>query len=256
MSTLLNDVRFALRIMRKNAGLTIVAVLTLSLGIGATVAIFSILYAVLLRPLPYRDTESLLTIWQTHPTIAEVPIGALDYGDMKQQNNVFSDVAGYTFSGYRAFTVIGAGEPEQLPGALVTINLFPLLGVDPLLGRGFSPEEEADPGSQVVMLSERIWRQRFSADPAAIGRAVDLDGQSFTVIGVLKGSNQFPVSTDLWFPVSQLTEEERTSRVVHALVAVARLKPGVSQQQAQTAQHQLGDLSGSKYVDKSIDEIS
>jgi predicted permease len=234
MSTLLNDVRFALRIMRKNAGLTIVAVLTLSLGIGATVAIFSILYAVLLRPLPYRDTESLLTIWQTHPTIAEVPIGALDYGDMKQQNNVFSDVAGYTFSGYRAFTVIGAGEPEQLPGALVTINLFPLLGVDPLLGRGFSPEEEADPGSQVVMLSERIWRQRFSADPAAIGRAVDLDGQSFTVIGVLKGSNQFPVSTDLWFPVSQLTEEERTSRVVHALVAVARLKPGVSQQQAQT----------------------
>jgi predicted permease len=231
---LLNDIRFALRIMRKNAGLTIVAVLTLSLGIGATVAIFSILYSVLLRPLPYKDTNRLVTIWETHPTIAKVPIGALDYGDMKEQNSVFSDVAGYTFDGYRFLTLIDAGEPEQLPGALVTDNLFSLLGIDPLLGRGFSPPEEADPSSRVVMLSERIWRQRFSSDPGIIGKSINLDDQSFTVIGVLSGRNQFPTGIDLWLPCSQLTEEERTSRVVHALVGVGRLKPGVSQQQAQT----------------------
>ena len=231
---LLTDIRFALRLMRKNAGLTFIASLTLSLGIGATVIIFSILYAVLLRPLPYKDSPSLVTIWQTHPTIARIPVGALDYADMSEQNTVFSDVAGYTFDGYRFLTLIDAGEPEQLSGVLVTGNLFSLLGINPLLGRGFTGEEESDPNSRVVMLSERVWRQRFSSDPGIAGKSVNLDGQSFTVIGVLGGGNQFPTSGDLWLPCSQLTEEERTSRAVHALVGVGRLKPDVSQQQAQT----------------------
>ena len=233
MSMLLKDIHFAFRVMRKNAALSGVAIFTLALGIGATVAIFSILYAVLLRPLPYKDTDRLVTIMETHPTIPKLVIGPLDYGDMSRECTAFSEVAGYTFDGYRSVTLTGVGEPERLSAVLVTGNLFSMLGVNPLLGRGFSAEEEADPNSRVVMLSERVWRQHYSADPAIIGHSVSLEGQGLTVIGVLKDGDLFPAGRDLWFPISQLTEEERTTRVVHALIGVARLKPEVTQFQAQ-----------------------
>lgn len=234
MPVLLSDVRFALRAMRKNAGLTVVAVVTLSLGIGATVAIFSILNAVLLRPLPYDHPESLVTVQETHPTISRLPIGVQDYGDMKNENKVFSDVAAYTFNGFRAFTLIGPGEPEQLSGVLITGNLFPLLGIKPLLGRNFSVQEESDDKTQSVMLSERIWRQRFSSDPGIIGHTVNLDGQGYTVVAVVAQRDEFPVGMDLWFPVSLIPAPQQTSRVTHALIAVGRLKPDVTLQQART----------------------
>ncbi|MGH9759989.1 MAG: ABC transporter permease, partial [Blastocatellia bacterium] len=169
-----------------------------------------------------------------HPTIAKLPIGALDYRDLKAQNNVFSDLAGCTFNGYRALTFTGDGEPEQLRGVLVTYNLFPLLGAKPLIGRTFLPRDEVPGNDRVAMLSEEIWRRRFSGDTGILGRSIDLDGQSLTVIGVLSSKSEFPIGMDAWLPISQLTEDERTTRVLHALVAVGRLKPGVSIQQAQT----------------------
>jgi putative ABC transport system permease protein len=231
----LQDVRYGLRTLAKNPGFTIVAVAALALGIGANTAIFSVVNSVLLRPLPFKDPNQLVMVWdeQTHlgfPKDTPTPANFLDW---QRQNSVF---AGMAAMAPRSFNLTGTGEPERLDGRRVSANLFDLLGIQPQLGRGFRPEEDT-PGTRVVILSHGLWERRFGADPRIIGRAISLNGESYIIVGVMPAAMELPEMTDwreqLWVPLAFLPEEA-AARSSHYLEVIARMKSGVTLQQAQT----------------------
>ncbi len=231
---LLDDVRYGFRMIRKNPWTTAVAVLSLALGIGANVAIFSVVNTLLLRPLPFQDPDRLVTIDETHPEIPRLEASVPDFQDFRDQSRSFSGMAAYSFNGYKKFVLSGGGEPEQLEGTLASQNLFPLLGVGPALGRNFLPEEDKPGQARVAILSDSLWRRRFSSDQNILGKAIQLNGESFTVVGVMGRGNQFPVGSDIWIPLSNLSDTDMTSRTFHPVSVIARLKPGVTEQEART----------------------
>jgi putative ABC transport system permease protein len=233
MQTLWQDLRFGARMLLKQPGFTLIAVITLALGIGANTAIFSVVNAVLLRPLPYQNPEQLAMVWGKLPTHVSGNIGASapEFADYRDQNLVFSSVAAYTST---SFNLSGVGEPERIVGTTVSASLFPLLDVQPALGRAFLNEEDRPGHDRVVILSHGLWRRRFAGDSAVIGRSVTLDGQSHTVIGVAPVGFRFPDDeTEIWKPIAftaeNLSENERGS---HYLSVIARMKPGVTIAQA------------------------
>ena len=188
MASLVRDLRFGLRTLAKAPGFTAVVVLTLALGIGATTAIFSIVHGVLLKPLAFEAPEQLLTVWEYSSDDAgrmrKTRATAANFFDWKAQNTVFEDMALFGSAGYNWTKSTGAGEPEQLLGARVTASYFPVLGVEPMLGRGFL-EEENEPGrDRVVILGHGLWQRRFGASPNVIGETLTLDGAPFEVNGV------------------------------------------------------------------------
>src|SRR5215831_4487679 len=234
MQTLWQDLRFGARMLSKKPGFTLIAVLTLALGIGANTTIFSVVNAVLLRPLPYQNPEQLVMIWGKLPAYVPGNIGAsaAEFADYRDQNPVFSSIAAYTSS---SFNLTGAGEPARIVGTFVSSSLFPLLNVQPALGRAFLNEEDRPGHDRVVILSHGLWRRRFAGDPSVIGRSVTLDGQSYTIIGVAPAGFRFPDDeTEIWKPIAftaeDLSENERGS---HYLSVIARMKPGVTIAQAQ-----------------------
>ena len=203
----LHDLRYALRMLLKNPGFTIVAIIALALGIGANTAIFSVVNTVLLRPLPYRDPERLVMVWEDaskHGYPRDTPAVA-NYVDWRDQNQVFEGMAAIADE---SFNLTGAGDPERLEGRSVSANLFPMLGVEPQLGRVFSATED-QPGSQrVVLLSYGFWQRRFGGDPGIIGKALTLNGESYTVVGVMPARFQFPSSDDqAWVPIAFTSEQ-------------------------------------------------
>ena len=232
----LQDVRYGLRTLAKNPGFTIVAVAALALGVGANSAIFSVVNSVLLRPLPFKDPNQLVMVWdeQTHlgfPKDTPTPANFLDW---QRQNSVF---AGMAAMAQRSFNLTGNGEPERLDGRRISANLFDLLGIQPQLGRNFRPEEDT-PGTRVVILSHGLWERRFGADPRTIGRAINLNGESYIVVGVMPAAMELPrMMTDwreqLWVPLA-FPLKEAAARSSHYLEVIARMKPGVTLQQAQT----------------------
>jgi putative ABC transport system permease protein len=238
MNTLLQDLRYGLRMLAKSPGFTAVAVVTLALGIGANTAIVSVVNAVLVRPLPYRDPSRLAQVNETIPSgpyarrwFAVAPGNFLDW---KQQNHVFEDMAVLTGP---ANATLSGGAPETVQAQRVSANFFPLLGVQPVLGRTFSGEEDRPSGEPVVVLSYGLWQRRFGSDPSVVGRSLTLDGKSHTMIGVMpKGFRFFPRYTDqdpdLWLPYP-FENDPPNERVVHRLQSIGRLKPGVSIEQAQ-----------------------
>ncbi|HEV2836577.1 MAG TPA: ABC transporter permease, partial [Pyrinomonadaceae bacterium] len=232
METLLKDLRYALRGLAKRPGFTVVAVLTLALGIGANTAIFSVVNAVLLKPLQFRDPERLVMIWEDaafagFPRNTPAPA---NYIDWKTQTQSFEDMAA-TIEWTNNLT--GDGEPERLATYGVTANFFPLFGVAPELGRTFLPEEDRPGSSQVVVLSHALWQTRYGGDPHIINRDILLDGEKYTVVGVMPAAFQFFESdVRLWFPLA-LGPEQMANRGAHYLKVVARLKPGVTLAQAQ-----------------------
>ena len=234
MRTLIHDLRYGARMLMKKPGFTLIGVLTLALGIGANTTIFSVVNAVLLRPLPYQNPEQLVMIWGKLPAYVPGNIGAsaAEFTDYRDQNPVFSSIATYTSS---SFNLTGAGEPERIVGTLASASLFPLLNVQPALGRYFLDEEDRPGHDQVVILSHGLWRRRFAGDSAVIGRSVTLDGLSHTIVGVAPAGFQFPDDkTEIWKPIAftnvQLSENERGSRY---LSVIARMKPGATIGQAQ-----------------------
>jgi len=234
MRTLWQDLRFGARMLVKRPGFTLVAVLTLALGIGANITIFSVVDAVLLRPLPYQNPEQLVMIWGKLPAYVSGNVGAsaAEFADYRDQNLVFSSIAAYTSS---SFNLTGAGEPERIVGTLVSARLFPLLDVQPALGRAFLNEEDRPGHERVVILSHGLWRRRFAGDSTVVGRSVTLDGQSHTVVGVAPAGFQFPDDeAEIWKPIAftdiQSSENERGSRY---LSVIARMKPGVTITQTQ-----------------------
>ncbi len=241
----MQNLRYALRVLGKQPLFTAIVILTFALGIGANTAVFSVLNAVLLRPLPFHEPQNLVALGEydtrekADPGTEIDSISYLDYVDFRDQSQVFDRVAVYT--NQSVSTLTDGNEATHVQGEAVSADLFPLLGVQPFLGRVFLPNED-EPGNHVVILGHDLWQRRFGGDRGIIGRTVTLDGQPFQVIGVMPPRFTFPISAispELWVPMSMLRESKDGSKPVTEtrdtvfFFCIARLKPGVSIQQAQ-----------------------
>ena len=236
MKTLLQDVRFAIRQMAKRPGFTLVVVLTMALGIGANAAIFSVLDAVLLRPLPYSEPQRLIKVWSRFTGIG-MPndqnwVSAPEFRDYRQLNRSFSDLAAVDTE---SFNLGVKGSPMRVLGSAVSPSLFGMLGAQPVLGRTFLPEE-AQPGrNKEVVLSYGLWRRVFAANPAVVGSTIDIDGVPYTIVGVMPAGFTYPSETEIWGPLAfspdDLSENNRGS---HGLEVLGRIKPGLSIAQVQS----------------------
>ncbi len=237
LETFFQDTRYALRMLRKNPGFTAVAVLTLALGIGANTAIFSVVYAVLLKPLPFTNPDQLFTAFQanTQLGIAETGCSYPNFEEWRSQNHVFSELAGIVA---HQLTLTGRGEPSVVNTSVVTPELFALLDVKPLAGRIFFPQDGKQGAAPVVLVSEDLWQGRFGADPRIIGTSIDLDKRPFTVIGIIPAAFRTPffnTKQEIWIPLVQdpVFSTFMPKRGVHLLPVLGRLKAGVSMAQAQ-----------------------
>ncbi|HEV8169022.1 MAG TPA: ABC transporter permease, partial [Pyrinomonadaceae bacterium] len=239
MNTLIQDIRFGLRMLLKSPSVSIVATIALALGIGANTAIFSVVNAVLLRPLPFSNPDALVALFETDTQRGQIR-GSHSYPnffDMRAQNTVFERVASYYGEDY---ILTGRGEPARLKGLVTTADLFPLLGAQTLLGRTFLPDEDKpSENGRVAILSEDLFRKRFNSDPAILNQAVTLDGRPYTIVGVMPASFEFPIQNDpvdLWTTIAGDASGETPvtgQRGAHFLRVIGRLKPGVTQEQAQ-----------------------
>jgi putative ABC transport system permease protein len=230
LETLLQDLRFGLRMLRKNPGFSLVAILTLALGIGANTAIFSVFNAVLLRPLPFREPERVVMVWQIHTAAAggnRTPFTVDMLRDLRTQSKSFDELAAFVPSN---LTFTGGESPEQVRTALVTTNFFTALGAEPQLGRSFLPQEGQLGAETVIVLSDGFWRSRFAADPQVIGRTINFSGRSFSVVGVMPPALNFPEKeVELWAPLPLDLPALRFASPFHG---VARLQPGTTVTQA------------------------
>ena len=232
---LFQDLRYGLRQLRRNPGFTAVAVLTLALGIGANTAMFSVIDAVLLLPLPYAHPSQLVSVQQRVSHGVSSFVSYPNFFDWRSQNHVFSSMAAYRETD---FTLTGSGETVMLPGEIVTSETFRLLGARPALGRGFLPQGE-QAGSPEVMLSHRLWQSRFGSNPKIVGHVIDLSSKSYTICGVMPSGFQFPLSAEpaeLWAAIATDAEGKTpmtTQRGAHVFRVIARLKPGVTITQAE-----------------------
>jgi putative ABC transport system permease protein len=242
LESLLQDVRFGARMLRKNLGFTAVAVLTLALGIGANIAIFSMVNALLFHPYNFRDLDSLVRVWENRGIdegYDERWIAPADAADLRSGAGIFE-----SFTTYRdkSFNLATGASVEPVLGCLVSPSFFDVLGVSPVLGRGFA-QDEAQPGSdQVVILSHALWQRQFGGDPAILGTLIKLNGRDYTVIGIMPPKFSFPVPSLLWVPLA-LDPAEKMDRSELSLMALGHLKPGISAQKADAAlasySHQL-----------------
>jgi putative ABC transport system permease protein len=234
MSGFWNDLKHGCRVLLKTPGFAISAIVVLALGIGANTAIFGIVNAVLLRPLPFAEPDRLVQLWHTPPQkqfpgVPRFALSAANYLDWQAQNTVFSSSAVYRFWQFR---LTGNGEPQMLRAARVEPTFFSLLGTRPLLGREIGASDDVSGGQHVAVLSYRLWNSQFGGDQKVVGKTIHLDGDAYTVIGVMPASFAKPESALLWVPLVW-TAQEKAVRGEHSMAAVARLKPGVTVQQAQ-----------------------
>lgn len=230
--SLLQDLSYGWRRLRKSPGSTAVVVLTLALGLGINSAIFSLVNAALLRPLPFADPERLVVLWTqfTQQDLFKGKLSGPEVVDFDTRARSFSEVAAFTSL---EVNLTGSREPERISAAVVTSGFFRLFEIRPVLGRTFLPEEEKPGRNNVVVLSHRFWQSRFGAQPGAIGKTVLLDGESHTIIGVLPAGFEFPAGSDLWAPLP-LGVAQFGMRGAHSLNAVARLVPGTDLERAQS----------------------
>ena len=235
---MLQDLRYGARMLLKKPGFTLIAVITLALGIGANTAIFSVVYAVLLRPLPFKDPERLVWVWGTSPMISQSNHSPVEFLAYQAQQTSFTEMAAYR---NMPFTVTGAGEPEYVQGVIVSPNYFSLLGVPAAHGRVFQPEDVRPGAPRVAVFSQGLWQKRYGGDPNLIGRSLTINGESATMIGVMAPSFQLNQSTELWLSPRQIVPDFQMNyrgdnlalREIHYLKALGRLKPGATIEQAQ-----------------------
>ena len=234
MNSLFQDMRYGVRQLLKSPGFSAIAGLTLALGIGANTAIFSVVNGVLLHPLPFKDPDRIVRVWHTPPAksfpgMSFFSVSAANYFDWQRENHVFERMAIYN---YRGFTLTGVAQPLQVDASAVSSGFFETLGVPPLLGRVFSPEEDHPGHTNVVVLSYRFWQEHFGANPDVVNHNVTMDGQNYLIAGVMPESFRFPEFAQMWTPMGW-TDKERTVRGEHHSVVIARLRPGVDVKQAQ-----------------------
>jgi predicted permease len=233
MDTLLQDLRYALRSLVKSPGFTLITLLTLALGIGANSAIFSVVNALLLRALPFRDPDKLVVVREVYGDGLEGSSSGPNFLDWKKRNHTLDGMTAWRGIN---LALVGTGEPEEIVGATVDADFFRVLGVDPILGRGFAKGEDQGQAT-VVVLSEPLWRSRFGADSAILGRTISLSGQPYTVIGVAPATAAYTGPIQAWLPLGY-GQGRSAQRDSHSYDVVGRLRPGVTLGQAQA------DLAG------------
>src|SRR6185436_4547470 len=231
MTNLPQDLRYGIRSLIKNPGFALIAVGTLALGIGANTAIFSVVNGVLLRPLPYNDVDRIMTVWEDNIKSGKKEDGAspANFLDWRDQNQVFEQLATAEPYGH---TLTGSNDPERFRSWLVSEGFFEILGVNPLYGRTFRPEENQAGNSRVIVMGETLWRQRFGADPKLVGQSLLLNGQPHEVIGIMPAACQFPAGRVMWAPLV-LRQSYQQDRGSAYFKVIGRLKPGVTREQAQ-----------------------
>ena len=231
MAAIWYDLRHALRTLWRVPAFSLTAVLTLALGIGANTAIFSVVQSVLLRPLPYKDPSRLVQLWNTYPPmLPQSPNSAGDFRDFRQRSKTF-DGMGAFIDTPRGLNLTREGEPQRLEMRYVTSSLFPLLGVQPMLGRGFKPAEDNPAMPLTVLISYPLWQKVFAANPGIVGRTLTLDGRGYTLVGVLPADLRLARSTDIWVPIGQYDPGPDPYRF-HEFNIIGRLKPGIRPEQA------------------------
>jgi predicted permease len=260
MDTILKDIRYAARMLLKNPGFAAIAVIALALGIGANTAIFSVVSAVLLRPLPFPQPEQIVAVWtaDSKKPDGQASFSFPDFADLRAQNQVFSGIAGH--SPLNVAVTEQGGEAAHVQGTLVTSDLFSLLGVNPILGRYFNADDDK-PGTRVVIIGHDLWQRRFGGDRKILDRTITLDGVGYQVIGVMPQGFQFPIqnrpaefwtsaATQFEVPAGARPEDAPAAqRGMHYLRVVARLKPGVTPQQAQANANTILSALAAQYPD-------
>jgi predicted permease len=255
MTKLTQDFRYGLRVLRKNPGFAIVAILVLGLGIGANTAIFSVVNTVLLRPLPFEDPARIVHVWhvpppKSFPGMTRFSVSTANYIDWRQQNNVFEDMAMYTGS---SMNLTGGDKAESLLAATVEPTFFSVLGVKPLLGRTFPPGEEQPGQNHKVVLTHAFWQNRFGGDRSIVGKQIMLDDEPYTVIGVMGPGFMYPMWEEkIWIPLTW-SDKERAVRGEHHSMVLARLKPGVDIKQAQAEMSTISDRLARQYPEDDKD---
>src|SRR5689334_18265755 len=237
------DLRHALRLLHQNPLFAVVAVLTLALGIGATTAVFTLVNALLIKPLPYQDPSRLVLLFEHFKDqhLDTIPVSPPEFVDYKSQLKSFEKLAAFDTATYN----LSEGDlPERVFGAVVSADLFPLLGVEPIRGRTFLPEECAQGRNDVLVISERLWRRKFDRDPRVLGSKVIADGRAFTIVGIIPATFEFPLplfnitgaqfgeQADIWQPAA-FTDREMKNRGSRSYGVIGRLAPNVSPTQAQ-----------------------
>jgi putative ABC transport system permease protein len=246
MDSLLQDLRYGARMLFKNPGFTLIAVVTLALGVGVNTAIFSVVNAVLLRPLPYSEPDKLVMLWERR--IREGSdnnaVAPADFRDWRARNQVFTNIAAMFAI---PLNLSGGNEPERVTTGVVSASFFEVLGVKPMLGRGFLAEEEQAGRNRVVIMNHDLWQRRFGADRDIVGRQISLNGAPFEVVGVLPPSFRFPnEELALWLPLDANAQDMQT-RLNHFLSVYARTKPGVTLSQARAEMERIGEQLRQEY---------
>jgi putative ABC transport system permease protein len=247
---ILTDMRYASRQLVKTPGFTVVAVLTLAFGIGATSAIFSVVNGVILRPLPYPDSGNLVRVIEIVPQYGRFAVAPANFLDWRQQNTVFERIAAYAGG---TDTFVGKEGPERIPMTSVTWDLFDVLRVSPALGRSFRPEEDRRGQNTAIVLSHGMWQRRFGGDPGVLGRTITLSGTPVTIVGVMPAGFYFPTrETEFWRPIA--FDPAKATRGGHFIGVIARLKPGVPIQQASLEMKTIAGRLAQQYPESNAEE--
>lgn len=258
MQFLMQDLRYALRMFRRNWGFTLTALIVMALSICATVAIFSAVNAIVLRPLPYQNPERLVAVWGVQPKSSRVPASPADFVDFATQTTTLDALTAY--SG-QSFNLTGDGDPERIEGAVVSPNFFQILAMQPLVGRVFNEADQQSTGNRLAVIGEGLWRRRFGAQSSIVGSRLLLNDESFQIVGVVPSDFQFPQRVELWVGPKQQVPEPPVAlpgnilemRGVRYLGTVARLKPGTTVEQAQADMNAVADRLAQQYPDSNED---
>jgi len=246
MHTVIQDLRYSLRVLLKSPGFTFVAIVTLALGIGANTAIFSVINSVLLRPLPFHQPDRLVGLWETEVSPGSYPLTGPDFLDWQAQNQTFEGMSLYSWP--RTFNASGTGDPEVVSGIATQSNFFSVLGVSPQIGRAFEAGEDVEGKNHVAILNYAFWQRRFSGSADALGQRLQLNNESYTIIGVMPRWFNFPPATDLWCPID-MTRKALGGEGSHSYRAIGRLKPGVAISEARADLATIGKRLLKQYPD-------
>jgi len=245
---MLRSLKFALRHLAKSPGFTSVAVIIMALGIGANTAIFSVVHSVLMEPLPFSQPDRLVRLWHvppqsSFPGVTRFAISAANFLDWQKQNTVFEGMALYTGGGY---DITGQGKPQSIRAGKVTANFFSVLGVQPIHGRVFTPAEDQPGKDHELVLTYKLWQSRFASDPKAVGRTITIDGTPYVIVGIMGPKMVLPDWAEVWVPMG-MTAQEAAVRGEHHFLSIARLKPGVTVEQAQAEMNTVSQRLAQAY---------
>jgi putative ABC transport system permease protein len=249
LADLLRDVRLAIRSLAKAPGFALAAILTLALGVGSTSAIFSVVNGVVLRPMPYPDSESLVMVWEITPQSGQFSVAPANFFDWRRQATTFEALAAL---GNGDVTLQGPNGPEPVPAAFVSSEFFKVMGVRPAMGRGFTREEETPGHDDVIVISHGTWQRRFGADPRVLGSTVSMNGRQATIVGIMPPGFSFPSKAELWFPFAM--DQAKATRGGHYLGVIGRIRQGVAHERAEAEMKAIAERLALQYPEQNAGE--